>query len=283
MQTVLAVEPQSIGGVLDQGVRLARGGFRAVLGLTLFATLLIGIVQLAQVAQDLGARGAYALPSWAVPVLLLTVLAAYVVYFGAMAAITQRLAAVGGGAPATAGLRDGLRRLPAVLGSSLLLVLAVGVAFVPLGVAVALAWPASPVVVVVTGLVSLCAALYVALRLSMAWIDAMVRRSGPIAALRNSWRLTDGRFWRVSVLFTIVFVIVVVLYVVPAVLVGVVAAFSGGDPVGLMLATVAVVLVVGVLATPYTAAACLAIWHDLRLRGEGTDLSARIDALPDGA
>jgi hypothetical protein len=96
-------------------------------------------------------------------------------------------------------------------------------------------------------------------RLGLAPYAAAAERIGPLAAMRKSWRITQGQFWRVFGIILIVgFVVAIVANT--AGLVGVASV-----AVALLVATP----LVSVVTTPLTALAYTTLLYDLRVRREG--------------
>lgn len=285
MSQLLASEPQSVSGVLDQGFRLFRAGFLRVIGLTLLCALLLLVAQgvefLGGISEVPGEPLELDVPGWFGGVAVGIVIVMNIAYFAVANAIWHRLwtAATGTGSAGDS-LRVGARRLLPALGTTLLFVLAIVLSALPAAGAFVVLWPERVVLAVVAALVLGMLVMYVFTRLAFAMVEVVVRPAGPVESLRRSWELTAGNFWRVSGVGVVITVIAGVFYVVVATVSGVVGFAFAGTPVGIALIALVVLSALMVFVLPYTMAAWVAVWHDLRLRAEGTDLAARIDALP---
>jgi hypothetical protein len=285
MSPTLADEPQSIGGVLDRALRLFRGGVGPALPYSAVAALAAGAMQFSQLlsqADQLGAAGA-GLPRIPRGAAVAIMLVCYLVLFLCSSALFVKFNALASGVPARP-WRQALARAPASFGNLLLFGLGGIVAAVPLIVATVLL-KSQLLVAVALGLVGVALLLYVFVRASFGWIDTVVRPSGPLEGLKNSWRITRGSFWRVSVVTTVYGILIAVLY---AIVIGGLQFALGmtgliGRP-GAVLGTMLVGLAIVTLAVqPLTAATWTSLWYDLRVRTEGVDLAARIDALSPAA
>jgi hypothetical protein len=172
-----------------------------------------------------------------------------------------------------------LRRVPAVIVLGVLVLLTLLACFVPAAV---LFWPptgaglGTRLLAVLAGLAALS---YVMIAISCAWTVLYVDGAGAVDSFLRSWRLTSGNFWRLSVVYTIA---LIVLFAVDALIVGV-AGFMGAlmghadvAVVGALIGVVSVAL--GAFVTPFYTALGLAVFGDLSVRREGTDLERRIAA-----
>lgn len=183
----------------------------------------------------------------------------------------------GQGLPVWPSLRIGLVRSGATLGASLMLGIAVVVAFIPVflfGVVIAVVLPiigfilVVPVVLFVPLVGFLCSFLLVAV--------AVEEGTGPWTTLTRTFALVRSGFWR-SVLVTLLLWLLIL---------GVVAGlFVGGAFLSTFLGELTWMLqVLGgtlltVVSTPLVAAAGLVLYRDLRVRNEASDLVTRTRAL----
>ncbi len=99
----------------------------------------------------------------------------------------------------------------------------------------------------------------------------IVERLGPIAALRRAQALANGNFMHLVKTYGLVTVISLVVY---AVLAGVAAAFQGQQQIMQAIISVLIIPVV-----PIIGSITLLMYADLRVRREGADLDAALDAL----
>lgn len=285
MSQILASEPQSVAGVLDQGFRLFRASFGRVLGLTVLCALLLLVIQGVQFVSGLSglpdAPLGIELPSWFGSVAFGIVVLFNLAYFAVANAIWHRLWTIAEGTGSAGdSLRVGARRLLPAVGVVLLFALVLVLSMLPAGGAFMAFWPERPLVAVLGAAVLSVLAMFVFTRLAFAGIEVVVRPSGPIQSLRRSWQLTAGNFWRVSGIGLVIMVIALVFYFVVAFVAGLGGFAFADSPLGIAGIAIVIVSALMVFVLPYTMAAWVVMWHDLRLRAEGTDLAARIDALP---
>jgi membrane-anchored glycerophosphoryl diester phosphodiesterase (GDPDase) len=119
--------------------------------------------------------------------------------------------------------------------------------------------------------------LYVATRLSFAVTAYILTGRGVFESFRYSWELTAGHVWRLSLIFTVYIVLVIVFYILAGVIAaGVAVPFALGDIAMITAVTAAVTVIVGAIVRPFYTALALAVFGDLLVRKEGTDLAARL-------
>ena len=263
--------PQSVGEILDSAFRI----FRATVVKCLpFGALALIAGQLPNMYY-LGTGGVQAMSAAAYkPLWWVLYVLGYAISLVMWSVILLRQYAVARGADVSAGaaLSTAARRAPALVLLGILLVLAIAVCFLPAaafhapsayGVAVLLAFPAT----------------YVAVALSCAWVALLLTGKGPLASLGYSWRLTSGNFWRLSLIYTVALVMIIVLYVLAGLIAGFLSLpLAHGDIAVVTAVTTVVVVIVGAIGTPFYSALALAVFGDLAVRKEGTDLAQRISA-----
>jgi membrane-anchored glycerophosphoryl diester phosphodiesterase (GDPDase) len=142
-------------------------------------------------------------------------------------------------------------------------------------------------VALLIGMVTLAivaAVIYGSVRVQF-WLTALIDQdlSGP-RSIGRSWRLTRGHWWRITGILFVAGVVIWVLSIVfglVAALVGGVFAASGGAATLLHhLRLVVMISSLSRLVTlPLLSAVWIAIYRDLMLRHEGSDLAARAEAL----
>jgi len=163
------------------------------------------------------------------------------------------------------------RRLPAIIGLGLLISLSCAACLLPAlvgGAARPLFMP-----------VAIAALIFVLVSSLSAQAILLTERAGPLASYRRSWRLTQGSFWRLSLVYFIVALIVLAIYVALGIVIGTLVAILGRGNVAAMTATQAVLGVgLGALVLPFCTALSIAILADLKARKEGTDIEHRIAA-----
>jgi hypothetical protein len=249
--------PQTVGEVLDTAFRI----FRATLPKCLpYATLAMLAGQLPDIYELLQGHPLrrpllepHARAWWLLEVV------GYVVSLTLWAVIVRRQYAIASGQPPAAEgeLRAALRRVPGLFALSLLFALAI-----------------------VTGLLLLVVpGLYVGTRLSCAVTAYLLTSRGVFASLGHSWRLTAGNFWRLTLIFSVGIALMLVFYVLAGSIAAAIAVPSALGDVAIVTAVMAaVVVILGSIGTPFYAALALAVFGDLSVRAEGTDLAARISA-----
>lgn len=279
---LLAQEPQSIGGVLDQGFRLFRTGFGRVALYSLIGVLLLFVAQVVGYAQTLRTTGQYPqllqFPPLVAPI---TQFVTNILYFAISLAMTHRYWVIAHGGTGTFGasLWIGVLRLLSVVFGLVLFSLAIGLVLVPMFVVAFALWASQPLFTIALCVALAVPALVVLVRFTLFTQETVIRIAGPWTALRNSWRLTRGQFWRTSTILTVSGVLGVVLYIAAIGAASLVAGLLASGALGILIGTAVGAALAGFVLGPYIAAAWLALWHDLRLRSEGGDLDARLDTL----
>jgi hypothetical protein len=267
--------PLTIGEVLDLSFRIFGGTLVRCLGFSILAVL---ASQAPNIYLLLRHRGSLtqALFSqsndplyWVIyAVGALLVLA----FYGAIVLRQHRMitdAAVGSEFAAAA------RRLP---GMVLLLIVFALIVAVPVVAFSAGAGAGSPSLIW-TGVLLLIPACYLYVQLSCSGVGLLISGAGAMASLARSWRLTQGSFWRLTVIYTVAIIIILVAYFLLTVIATALAAVLGrGDVVVIMAAYTVVIIALGALLAPFYTALALAIFGDLSVRKEGADLAQRISA-----
>jgi len=169
-------------------------------------------------------------------------------------------------------LAETLRRLPSFALATLLVFVAVGGAFAALAVV-----PKPYHSVTLAPLVVL--SFYVAILLSCTWPAVLLAGQRPLGALRQSIRLVWGNWWRVSATYGVGAITVLVLGMLVGIVIAlVVPALVSDIPVMTALFT-DIASAMGAVVAPFVGALLLAVFGDLRVRREGTDLQQRIAGL----
>ena len=171
-------------------------------------------------------------------------------------------------------LRSTLSKYWALVGVSILVVLIPALLIgLPTGLIVAgIALEVTPLAVVGGFLVFLAvlAAIALVILFSLSYVVVVVERTGPVTALRRSFRLVKGRFWRVFgtlLLAGIISGIVAQIASFPFAIPGDIF----GDWLGVIFTTAGAVLA-AIVTTPLSANAQTLLYYDGRVRGEGYDL-----------
>ncbi len=250
-------EPLSIGGVLDDGFRLLKACFVKALILGAIVSFLTNVpsavLQMSAADGDVGAMGAVA------GILVVVCLFVAVVFYGALIALVSGIA---DGRDTSIGeaCGVGMSRYWAVLGCLILYSLIVLLGYVAL---------------IIPGII---------LTVSLLFSNYLVVTDslGPIDAIKKSHNLVWGDWWRTSVILTILLFIFMAIYMLVGIVSGMGAFFSSStDATGPMFTFINLVVVplMSAVITPVTYAFGVAIFNDLKLRKEGGDLDARIEAL----
>ncbi len=292
-------EPRSIGGVLDDGLRLWRDSIPKTWPLALLAQLAVAIPVLilgyklrgivspvsGMPTRPMSAASTQAMLNlFKSPVTWLTYLAITVLSALFYTGVVLRIAAFATGAVSSLGaaLSSALRLLPRLLLQFLLFMVVFIVAGVVLAIAAALLAAAA------SGAAGLVYLLYVILffvfifvigRVFFASMVLILDDAGPAESIAISWRLTRGYWWRCAGILLVLFIIGLVFSLV----VGFIsAALAGALGSSSLLATgvsqIISLLVNTVLGSLYPAV-LVAILYDLKLRKQGGDLLGRVDAL----
>ena len=170
-------------------------------------------------------------------------------------------------------------RLAPLLGLTLLLVVG-GMAVIALsaGLVVVLAavlGPAAAAAGALLALVVFVGAVFVYVRIAVAAPALVLEGVGPIVALRRSWILVQGSWWRVLGVLLLSGLITSLLTAVVSVPVGVtVSALAGFEPSLLASAIASGItgVIAGIVTWPFTAAVTGLLYVDLRMRRERLDL-----------
>jgi hypothetical protein len=264
--------PQSVGEVLDLSFRIFRVSLLKCLPLGVAALLLRQMPNIYSLMRGRSLAGLLQGPHDA-PWWLLSVVG-WVSALVLWAALIVRQYTIARGEAGTTreALAVGLRRLPGMIGITLLIGLAVGVCFVPAAILAG-----NKLATLLALLVLLVPASYLALRLSCAATGFLLNPWGVIEAVQRSWTLTSGEFWRLAAIYTIAFIVAFVFYLLAIFVATAIAVPIGFGDIALVTAITASVLVILMgLATPFFTAIALAVFGDLSVRREGTDLAARI-------
>lgn len=259
-------QPQGVGGVLDTAFHLYKSSFAvswpialltAVVGLAPFAYLLyLGLPVFdptATTAPD---------PSMFSKIMIAVLISIIPSTLG-MSALLLKQHSIGIDEELSIGaaFQMALSRLPVLIVTVMLYFLALMVGFIA---------------VIVPGFI-----LLLSLILYMQLV--LFERKGPFDALAGSHKLVWGNWWRTCAILTLVGILMMVIYVAVGLVFGLVTPFAGmavGDAfVAGMVMQLISQAVINVFVTPFTTASLIALYWDLKLRKEGGDLAARVNAL----
>jgi len=257
-----ASAPKSIGGVLDDAIRLYRQVFPKVVPLNIvaavalaFPTLYLGL-QAAnlQKGDPTAAFALFKSPSVWITYLLI-VLVALVVQSALISAIDTF--ANGHEPTVGAAFAVGLSRLPRLVVAGIVIALIVAVGFVLL---------------VIPG-------IYLWGIFQLVFIAIIVDNVGAFESLGVSSRLIKGNWWRAATVFTVAVIILIVLSFIGGFVNGIAAVTLGLDSSVAVVIRTVIGAIMNILIIPLLPCFQLAMFYDLKLRHDGGDLAARVDTL----
>lgn len=297
--------PLSIGGVLDDWLRIFRSSFSRCWAIALIATAAGALIEYLAIPtlppagtpplqyylhmyatmsapQSFGAQVAF----WLV----------IGIVYGAL--LTQQSAVIRGDASLTGGkaLATGLNRLPQMVFGAILFVLIMIAVAIPVGIIAAIdvaeyhdhfGLALSPLMFVTAlgAVLAMSAFIYLGVRLQL-WPAAIFADDyGGAASLGRSWDLVRGHWWRVAAIGFVAGVVTGILqFAVEGSLMLIAGVFRThigdvADFIRRVRTAAMVVQLARIVTMPLLTAVWLAIYHDLRLRREGGDLAARAEAL----
>jgi hypothetical protein len=271
----LPTEPGSIGHTLDSGFKLYIVSFKRVLGMSILAILSVAVPVIAALISIAGFAGTGQEPGVAaIAVLVVAFLGAMCLYLLFYLAAMCRIGGIAYGQDVSFGAcaSMAMRRLFPVILASLLYGLAIvggGILFIIPGIIV---W------------------------LSMAFygLCIVLEGDGVVASLRHSHRLVWGNWWRTAMIGSVVLVVYYVFSLaieIPFVVLEQLTTNADSAAAGVSeVASPMFPLAGGVLSGigsilsaivtfPLMIAVFVVVFHDLKLRKEGQDLEARVEAL----
>lgn len=257
-------EPQTIGGVLDTSFQLYRASLGAVWPLCLLLAFCSVIPSIYMVVKGLGLQNPMlALEVMSDPLYWIVYVLSIALTLWAVAAIYAKQGAIGSGE--SLGLGAALQSTARFILPMVLMSICYGLA-VMVGL----------VLLIIPGLI-----LIVSLVLGTNLI--VFEGKGPIAALSGSHRLVWGNWWRTTAIVTVGLFVLIVIYMAAGLVVGIVMPFLsiGAENAALvaLIGGAIIGLLINLLVTPFYTALLIAVYWDLKLRKEGSDLAARVGAL----
>jgi hypothetical protein len=262
----LPAAPLSIGGVIDSAIRLYRDCLRRCWILALLYSGIIGIfgvfwaLALAKAVVPGSKDPRQLFAAMFSPVALggfALVMLASLVFYGALIKTVSAWAKGDESLSLGSALAVGARRLPAAVLGLLLYMLAFGIGLVLL---------------VVPG-------VYVFGKFQL-WMTAMfVDDAGAVEGLGISWRLTRGRWWRGTAIFTVAMIILYVFALALGLVSGVITALTHLSVTDRAIVNQLFGVVSNMIVLPMFVAILVVMYHDFKLRSEGGDLAARMGAL----
>ena len=287
---IITLRPLSFGQVLDGGIKALRHNPKVMLGLNgavaLVATVALygfGFAYFADAMSfDQSSTGspfsAGGIVSFAVGAIISSLLLTMVT---ALSSVSVGRSVIGVKIAPREAWSAALRRMPTVIGVTLLMlgaaIVGYGLVIVIVLVSAAVSQVLAIVLGVVLGLVTVAVVVWVSIKLSLTLPAAVLERLRPIAALRRSWNLTTGRFWMI---FSILLVATIITSVIQQAISAPVSIFlplvafnSDGVSTGLFVGLLAAASYIGVLlSTVFLASVTAVIYTDQRMRREGFDL-----------
>jgi hypothetical protein len=269
--------PLSIGEILDLAFRIFRITVVRCLSYALIAVI---AAQLPNIYSLLNGRGLAQPLSRSLhdPVWVTLYVAGTLTTLLLWAAILlrQHAMATGGAVAAAEDFGVALKRLPAMVLLAVLVSAAISVWFLP---GLLFSQPARAVLWVFMAV----PASVVMLASSVAWTTLLLTGRGAAASLAHSWRLTSGSLWRLMGIYTVALFIVLAIYLVLGLVTLLFSVLFAHNDIALMTAAAeTLVVILSAVATPFYCAMALAVFGDLVVRREGTDLAQRISAAAAG-
>jgi hypothetical protein len=287
--------PASIGGVLDDGLRLWKASLPKVWVLAILAQATIAIPSIifrgpaVDASLPLNQRMLLLLGQGTRSVFLL--LGFLMVSYIFRNAMLLRIDAIrhGGEIAFGAALTKGLKLLPrAVLLFLLIILIFGGVGFVAALLSGVIAGitrmsagngMASLVAVYVSFVLVFAVILYFSIRIFLAFVIFVVADRAALKSINESWRLTRGNFWSTSAIVSVIGIVFLVLaLVVYLVVLGAAVGLGPTSTATQIITQVASVVVYSFLGSLWPAVN-LTIYEDRKLRKEGGDLAGRVSAL----
>lgn len=256
----LAQSAQTVGQVLDSGMKLYRHGLGKVFPLTLtygFIAALPTLVAPMDMSEMQNQTSPLETMKW---FFIISAVAGLLSNIFLLATV-RMLWGAAQGKPVTTGvaLTTGIRKFPAFFIATILYVVAVIVGMILL---------------IVPG-------VYLAGQYCMYMIAIVGENRGPLASLSRSRALVAGMWWRTTTVLTVGILIYMVLALAAGFMGGIALSVLGGDERGGVGSILEVLIhaLIYALAAPVSLAIFVVQFFDLRLRKEGGDLQARLDAV----
>jgi hypothetical protein len=290
--------PRSIGGILDDAVRLYRDSFARAWPLALCTQLALAVPLLiirTQFAAFPGtpvnpmanpmaaaANSAAVLAVFKSPSVWLSYLAVMLLTIGFYNALLVLIDGLATAKIESFGrsLSAGFRLLPRTLLLFLAMFAAALIGSVIVGILVGILGTLH--VSIITGILvgaSAALLLYAWGRAFLANIALVVEDTGVFSSLGMSWALIKNHWWRTATVYTIAVIIAIVFYVVISILSGVAIAVLHSSINIAMIVSQLVSIIGGTVLMSFVPAVLLVTYYDLQLRKGGADLASRVNAL----
>jgi hypothetical protein len=131
--------------------------------------------------------------------------------------------------------------------------------------------------IVIGGLGWILWVIFVEIKVSLGVQALMLERLGPVAALRRSFRLTTGFFWKI---FLFYLVIIVVTFIVSELLQGLASLVVSAMPLSSRYLVTSVANgIIGIFTSPFILILLTLVYYDVRIRREGFDIEMLAQSL----
>jgi hypothetical protein len=187
------------------------------------------------------------------------------------------------------GLAQGVRRWPMLVGVYLLFLLAM-IPFMCILFAVVLAVMfgaslasngdsfSAILLGIGIGLLIALPLVYLSIRLLFTTQAITVERAGPINAIKRSWLLSGGSFWRIFGYYIIISLLTSVISGILPLVIGILV-LTVADSTAQRVIEACATAIVGTLVLPYSLIALTLLYFDLRVRKESFDLQQQSEAM----
>ncbi|MDA0632810.1 glycerophosphoryl diester phosphodiesterase membrane domain-containing protein [Nonomuraea sp. MCN248] len=307
---IIPLRPLGLGDIYDGTIKLIRSNPKAVLGLSAVAALLVAIPVAVGQGFVFGTMTPYldestafgagdpALTSGSLVAQLAGSLVSAAISFVAVTVLTGVLtrilgrAVFGGRITAQEAWRTTKSRLPALFGVValqgliMLVPAAVTVAVLAVAITAGVSAGATIVVFLLMFLLSLAYVLFFRARFAFAPAAVVLEGRGPIDAMRRSWSLVTGQFWRVLGILVLTMLIVGLITTVlqlPFTIAGSLIGILGEGSVGTVVISSVLVAIAGMLGAmltyPLEAGVSGLLYADRRMRSEAFDLVLQTAAI----
>lgn len=262
----LPAEPGSIGHTLDSGFKLYFVAFKQVLALAILAALSVSVPMHAMILAIPMFAGSEAGPGGGfIATFVIGFIVCMLLYMWLYLATLCRVGAIAYNQSLSIGtcLTKGSRCLFPVILATILYTLAMMGGFLLL---------------IIPGIVVWISLIFYTLCI-------VLEGDGVMESLRHSHRLVKGNWWRTATIGTVVFVVYYVIYLAIEVPFAIVDQMVFDTDLaaapGFAQAMLSMVgdIIATVITFPLMTAVFVTVFHDLKLRTEGQDLEARVEAL----
>lgn len=285
MNYELPSAPLSIGGVLDNAIRLYRHAMaRCWILAVIYATVLGAFsiawaLALAKVVASGGAGGPAQMAGlFTSPVTIGGFLLAIIVsmtLYGALVKAEVSLARGEESYSVGMALGVGLRRLPGVLLAFLIMMVGVALLLVPGVYVLSRTRPLGAFLLIITGVYL----VYLVVKMQL-WIVAMfVDDTSAWESIKTSWRLTRKRWWRTLVILSVSFILIYVFALAFGLISGVLTVVMHVSIANRLIVNQVFSFFSNIIIMPMTVAIAVVMYHDYKLRSEGGDLALRVGSL----